>query len=438
MNIVLLSGGSGKRLWPLSNDVRSKQFLRIFEEEDGIRSSMAQRVFNALKKAAPEAKITVAAPKNQLSILNNQLDGNVSISKEPTRRDTFPAIALASFYLRDRMKVREEDVAIFLPVDPYVKPDFFTAVKRLGELAANDDYNIMLMGIAPIHPTSKYGYIFPEDSKEVSKVKFFREKPDEKTAAEYIKNGALWNSGVFAMKLSYITEKSREILGVGSYSELYDNYEKAEAVSFDYAVVEKEKSIGVLRYKGEWKDLGTWNTLTEVMNESIGDVTLAEDTKNVHAINELDVPLLVKGIENAVVVASANGILVADKKTSGYIKPYVEKLPQEVRYTEKSWGDFKILDIGKDSLTIKVVLNPGHSMHYHRHRYRDEVWTVTEGEGIATINGKRREVSAGDIMEIPRKTPHKIEAKTQLSVIEVQLGKDITVEDKEKLHTGAQ
>ncbi|MBO6178421.1 MAG: cupin domain-containing protein [Selenomonadaceae bacterium] len=431
MQIVLLSGGSGKRLWPLSNDIRSKQFLRIFED-NGEFSSMIQKIFADIKKAAPKANITIAAPKKQLSVLINQCGKDISVSKEPVRRDTFPAIALASLYLTDIKKADKDEVAVFMPVDPYVELDFFAAVKKLGEIAETGDKNIMLMGIAPTYPSAKYGYIFPKTNDEISEVNFFKEKPDEETAAQYIKEGALWNSGVFAMKLSYITEKAEEILKVKSYEELYENYADISPISFDYAVVEREKSVGVLRYNGEWKDLGTWNTLTEVMEKSLGDVTLA-DTKNVHAINELDVPLLVTGIKDAVVVASANGILVSDKKTSSYIKPYVEKFPQEVRYTEKSWGDFKIMDTGENSLTIKVILNPGHGMHYHRHFYRDEVWTVTEGEGVATINGKKREVSAGDVMEIPRKTPHKLDAVTRLSVIEVQLGEDITVEDKEKL-----
>lgn len=433
MHIVLLSGGSGKRLWPLSNDVRSKQFLRIFEEENGEFSSMIQRVYNDVKKTIPDVKITIAAPKKQLSILNNQIGVNCSVSKEPLRRDTFPAISLASFYLKDVLQIDLNEVVVFMPVDPYVNFDFFASVKRLGEIAETSENNIMLMGIKPTVPTSKYGYIFPKTDEEISEVSYFKEKPDLETAKEYLKQNALWNSGVFAMKLSYIIEKSRNILKVNTYRELYKNYAQIKPISFDYAVVEQEKKIGVLRYSGEWKDLGTWQTLTEVIDNAVGNVTFAKDTKNVHAVNELDVPLLVNGIKDAVVVASANGILVSDKKLSGYIKEYVEKFPQEIRYTEKSWGDFKIMDVGEKSLTIKVILNPGEKMSYHYHNHRDEIWTVTEGEGIAKIDGKKREVSAGDVLEIKRKIPHTIEAKTQLSITEVQIGEDITIEDKVKI-----
>lgn len=433
LHIVLLSGGSGKRLWPLSNDVRSKQFLRIFKEDSGEYSSMIQRVYNDIRKAIPLGGVTIAAPKKQLSILNNQIGVNCSISKEPFRRDTFPAIALASFYLKDILQVSLDEIVVFLPVDPYVNFDFFLSVKRLGEIAKTSENNIMLMGIKPTYPSAKYGYIFPETFNEISKVNYFKEKPDEETAKEYLKQNALWNSGVFAMKLSYVIKKSEEILNVKTYQNLYDNFEKIMPISFDYAVVEKEEKIGVLRYNGEWKDLGTWNTLTEVMNSALGDVTFAKNVENVHAINELDMPLLVSGIKNAVVVASANGILVSDKNESSYIKPYVEKFPQEVRYTEKSWGDFKILDVGENSLTIKIILNCGHKLSYHYHNHRNEIWTVTDGEGVVKIDGKKREISAGDIIEIKRKIPHTVSAKTRLSIIEVQIGDDISIEDKVKI-----
>lgn len=433
LHIVLLSGGSGKRLWPLSNDVRSKQFLRIFEDGNGNFFSMIQRIFKDIKDTVPNAKITVAAPQKQLSVLKNQIGLDISVSVEPDRRDTFPAIALASFYLRDTLHVNTDETVVFLPVDPYVNTDFFKRVAKLAEVAQNSDNNIMLMGINPTHNTSKYGYIFPKTKDEVSEVKYFKEKPDEETAAKYIAEGAVWNSGVFAMKLSYIVKKSQDILSVKNYAELYNGYSNIEPISFDYAVVENEKKIGVLRYSGQWKDLGTWNTLTEVMNNTLGNVTLADNVKNTSVINELDTPLLVTGVNNAVVVASPNGILVADKKISGYIKPYVEKFPQEVRYTEKSWGDFRILDIGENSLTIKVILNPTNKMSYHYHNNRDEIWTITEGEGVAVINGKKREVSTGDIIEIRRTVPHTIQAKTRLSIMEVQIGKDISIEDKVKL-----
>ena len=180
MQIVLLSGGSGKRLWPLSNDIRSKQFLRIFED-NGEFSSMIQKIFADIKKAAPKANITIAAPKKQLSVLINQCGKDISVSKEPVRRDTFPAIALASLYLTDIKKADKDEVAVFMPVDPYVELDFFAAVKKLGEIAETGDKNIMLMGIAPTYPSAKYGYIFPKTNDEISEVNFFKEKPDEKT-----------------------------------------------------------------------------------------------------------------------------------------------------------------------------------------------------------------------------------------------------------------
>ena len=162
MNIILLSGGSGKRLWPLSNEIRSKQFIKIFKTENGYES-MVQRVFRQIRKVDRGAKVTVATSKTQVSALHNQLGGNVGISVEPCRRDTFPAIALASAYLHDIQGVSGEEAVVVCPVDPYVEDDYFAALNRLGELARSGEANLALMGIQPTYPSEKYGYIIPVD-----------------------------------------------------------------------------------------------------------------------------------------------------------------------------------------------------------------------------------------------------------------------------------
>ncbi|MBQ2349184.1 MAG: mannose-1-phosphate guanylyltransferase, partial [Clostridia bacterium] len=196
MNIVLLSGGSGKRLWPLSNDIRSKQFIKIFKTEDGTYESMVQRVYRQIKKIDTDAKITIATSKTQVSSIYNQLGENVGISVEPCRRDTFPAIALATAYLADVQEVDPEEPVIICPVDPYVEDDYFEALKKLGEQAAKGEANLVLMGIEPTYPSEKYGYIIPESQDNVSSVSTFKEKPDANTAKSYIEKGALWNGGV--------------------------------------------------------------------------------------------------------------------------------------------------------------------------------------------------------------------------------------------------
>lgn len=433
MNIILLSGGSGKRLWPLSNDIRSKQFIKIFKNENGEYESMLQRVYGQLKSIDSEASITIATSKSQVSSIKNQLGDNVSISVEPCRRDTFPAIALATVYLHDILGIDENEVVIVSPVDPYVGNEYFAAFKQLEELAKEEDRNLVLMGIEPTYPSEKYGYIIPTSKAQVSKVTMFKEKPSADIAADYIVDGGLWNGGVFAYKLKYVLEKVKAEINYTDYYDLYSKYEQLTKTSFDYAVVEKEPNIKVLRFNGMWKDLGTWNTLTEAMESvSVGEAILNESCYNTHVINELDLPVLCMGLSNIVVATSPDGILVSKKEQSSYIKPYVEKFDKPVMYAEKSWGEFKVIDIAKESLTIKITLNKGHKMNYHSHAKRDEVWTIIQGQGKTIVEGIEQYVKPGDVITIEAGCKHTIIAETDLKIIEVQLGKEISVHDKEK------
>lgn len=433
MNIILLSGGSGKRLWPLSNDIRSKQFIKIFKTENGDYESMVQRVYRQIRAMDETATVTIATSKTQVSAIHNQLSENVNVCVEPTRKDTFPAIALATAYLHDVLGVSRDDSVVVCPVDPYVNEDYFAAVKRLSDMAKEGSSNLILMGIEPTYPSEKYGYIIPGDKEEVSPVVAFKEKPDLQKAKEYLSQGALWNGGVFAYRLSYVLKKTEELIGFSDYQKLFDGYKDLNKISFDYAVVEKEPDIQVLRFGGQWKDMGTWNTLTEAMEEpSIGEVMLNESCENVHVVNELDVPVLCMGLKNMVVSASAEGILVSDKEQSSYIKPFVDKISQQIMFAEKSWGSFRVLDVEEESMTIKVILNPGHKMNYHSHEHRNEIWNVIAGNGKAILNGREQTVKPGDVLYMPAGCRHTIIADTELKVIESQLGRDITVQDKIK------
>ncbi len=433
MNIVLLSGGSGKRLWPLSNDIRSKQFIKIFKTENNEYESMVQRVYRQIKSVDADATITIATSKSQVSAIHNQLGENVGISIEPCRRDTFPAIALATMYLIDVLKVDPEESVVICPVDPYVEDDYFEALKALSQQSDKGEANLVLMGIEPTYPSEKYGYIIPESAEQTSFVSNFKEKPTEEVAKEYIKQGALWNGGVFAYKLKYMLQKAHELIDFVDYQDLFQKYDSLTKISFDYAVVEKEDRIQVQRFHGMWKDLGTWNTLTEAMEESIVGKGVANDTcEGVHILNELDVPVLAMGLRDVVISASPEGILVSDKEQSSYIKPYVDRFEQQVMFAEKSWGSYRVMDVENESLTIKVTLNPGHCMNYHSHQNRDEVWVVLSGTGEAIVDGWKREIRAGDVVQMPRESKHTVIAKTELKLIEVQLGEAITVEDKVK------
>ena len=482
MNIILLSGGSGKRLWPLSNDIRSKQFIKIFRKDDGTYESMVQRMYRMIRTVDPDAAVTIATSKTQVSAINNQLGEDVGVSIEPCRRDTFPAIALATAYLADVMHVPTDEAVVVCPVDPYVEEDYFAALKTLCERAASGGANLVLMGMEPTYPSEKYGYIMIEESAcrqgddltssqklwraslpdEVSyesgnatlgnererllggclnqpqgasfaKVSDFKEKPDLETAKSYLAQGALWNGGVFAYKLSYVLDKAHELIDFTDYNDLFAKYETLTRISFDYAVVEKESSIEVMRFSGQWKDLGTWNTLTEAMEEPvIGEAVLNDKCEDVHVINELNVPVLAMGIKNAVICASAQGILVSDKEQSSYIKPFVDKIDDRIMFSEKSWGSYRVIAVEEGSMTVMVTLNPGHGMHYHSHKLRDEVWTVISGTGTAFIDDETIPVRPGDVLTMKAGQKHKVEAETELKIIEVQIGDEISVHDKVK------
>ena len=430
MNIILLSGGSGKRLWPLSNDVRSKQFIKLFKNNDEYES-MVQRVYRQITTVDAETKITIATSRSQASAI--QLGEKASICVEPCRRDTFPAIALAAAYLHDELGVDEREAVVVCPVDPYVDNSYYEAVKTLQELAEKGSANLTLMGIEPTYPSEKYGYIIPESGENVSKVKEFKEKPDMETAKKYLLQNALWNAGIFAFKLGYLLDKAHSMISFEDYRDLFKKYDTLKKISFDYAVVEKESSIQVLRYSGDWKDVGTWNMMAEVMaDKSKGKATLDETCQNTNVVNELNIPVLCMGCKDMIIAASGDGILIADKERSGYMKPYVEKMVTEDMYAEKSWGTYTVMDVQPGSMTIKISMKAGEKMSYHMHSEREEVWTVVSGKGKAIVDDREKILCTGDVITISAGCKHTVEAITALDMIEVQIGNEISAADKTK------
>lgn len=460
MNYILLSGGSGKRLWPLSNEIRSKQFIKILKKDDGNYESMVQRVYRQIKHVDNDANITIATSNAQVPTLKNQLGDNINISIEPCRRDTFPAIVLACMYLKDVKKVDINDTVLISPVDPYVDDDYFKTLKELDEKMKLSSNNIGLIGIKPTYPSEKYGYIVLRDNvganacgarlcrgehcEPVSMVvDKFIEKPSEADAKNLIENGALWNGGVFCFKLKYIIDKAHELIDFTNYKDLYDKYDSLTKISFDYAIVEKEKNIDVVKYDGEWKDIGTWNTLTEVMTDkTIGNVIIDNKSNNSNVINELNIPIIAMGLNDIVVAASADGIFVSDKNESSYNKPLVEKLDNRPMYEERAWGDFKIIDMFSQennssndsckSLVKHLFIKSGSSLSYQKHNHRSEVWTIIAGKGNLILNDVTKKVTVGDVIYIKNGDWHSLKADSDLHFIEVQLGDEISEFDIER------
>jgi mannose-1-phosphate guanylyltransferase len=324
MQIILLSGGSGKRLWPLSNNARSKQFLPLLQTPSGEVESMVQRVVRQIGESRLSGKITIATNSSQHDIIINQLGDNVDIVTEPERRDTFPAIALASGYLSMAKECSNDEVVVIMPCDPYTETEYFDVIADMVAAVERNEADMVLMGITPTYPSTKFGYVVPvaEDcGKSVLRVKRFTEKPDTKRAEELLAEGAFWNGGVFAFRLGYMVDILEKYIKADSFVELRNRYGELPKISFDYEVAEKAESVAVVPFNGKWKDLGTWNSLTEELSSTaIGNALLGEQAENTHVINELGIPVFCNGVKDIVVAGSPDGILVCGKECSENIK----------------------------------------------------------------------------------------------------------------------
>lgn len=446
MQLVLLSGGSGKRLWPLSNNARSKQFLPLLEKEDGTMESMVQRVVRQARLANLTHEITLATNASQLDIITNQLGDSVSVVTEPERRDTFPAIALAASYLKLAKQCPEDEVVVIMPCDPYTELGYFETIGKMVECVKADVADLVLMGIQPTYPSEKYGYIVPANNSSDScnpclykRVSRFTEKPSVAKAEELLKENAYWNGGVFAFRLGYMMNIVRKYITSDSFEDTRARYSEFPKISFDYEVAEKAESVAVVPFNGEWKDLGTWNTLTDELHKPvIGNAVMGVHFENIHVINELlQNPIFVDGLKDVVVAACPDGILVCSKEHSEEIKKSVENLTPRPMYEERRWGTYRVLDDsycadGRHSLTKSITLKEGKNISYQIHHNRSETWTFVQGEGIFVLDGQEQNVKAGDTVVIPVEHWHAIKALTELTFIEVQSGNPLIEEDIER------
>lgn len=435
MKIILLSGGSGTRLWPLSNDSRAKQFLKVLRnEQTGELESMVQRVYRQLLQVVNKEDMIVATNAAQVDMLKNQI-GDIPLVIEPERRDTFPAIALACSYLSSHLDMREDEIVGVVSVDAFVDVAFYKKVKELEQLLYETEAEIGLLGIKPTYNSSKYGYLIPSKHESFMHVARFVEKPSEEVAEDLIMSGAYWNSGVFAFRLKLILDKLDERNFSTQFDEVYTQFSGLPKNSFDYEIVEHLNHIVALTYDDYWKDLGTWNTLTEEMSQHIiGNGGMSEDCSNTHIVNELDLPVKVLGVSNAVVAVSADGILVTDKPSSSKMKEMLhEGLFSRPMFEERRWGWYRVLDFTKtddrEVLTKRLFIEAGKNLSYQFHQYRSEVWTVISGEAIFIIDGKRQKVLPGDVLQIPVRAKHSLMAIQDTEIIEVQMGESLVEED---------
>ena len=403
--------------------------------------SMVHRVVRQVREANLTDEITLATNASQLDIITNQLGDQVSVVTEPERRDTFPAIALAASYLCLAKNCQDDEVVVIMPCDPYTEIGYFEAIGRMVECVKQDVAELVLMGITPTYPSAKYGYVVPEiknSDASYHKVARFTEKPTVPVAEDILKQNAFWNGGVFAFRLGYMMDIVRKYMSSDSFEDTRARYSEFPKISFDYEVAEKAQSVAVVPYTGEWKDLGTWNTLTdEFKQHTIGNAVLGPKCENTHIINELQNPIFVDGLKDVVVAACPDGILVCAKKETENIKKYVENLTPRPMYEERRWGTYKVLDDtiyadGNHALTKSITLRPGKNISYQIHHHRAETWTFVQGEGIFVLDGVEQHVKAGDTVHIPVEHYHALKALTELTFIEVQCGNPLIEEDIER------
>lgn len=436
MYYVLLSGGSGKRLWPLSNDARPKQYLKLVNREINSMEhcSMLQRVWEQLETAGMRENTVIIAGEEQTELIYSQVK-DARLVTEPMRRDTFAAVLLSCAYLAGCRGVSPDDYVTIMPVDPYTEGAYFETVKQLETVMRLSGAEVGLMGVVPTYPAVKYGYILPGEERDgYFEVRGFAEKPDAEKAEQLFGQGALWNCGVFCVRIGEMLKKAESCGVPTDYEGMCQAYERLPKTSFDYEVLEKAKKLAMVRFQGFWKDLGTWDALADQMNtDIIGARVAMEECENTQVINELNVPVVVMGTKGLVVVTSQDGILVTEKTHVEKVKEVTGALELTPRFEERRWGTLETLDhtktAGISTLTRKIRIYDGMTSSYHYHENRDEIWTVLNGSGELILEGNKIPLSAGKAICIRKNQRHAVKAFHDFEYIEIHVGTAVGNED---------
>lgn len=329
MRMIVLSGGKGKRLWPLSHPSFPKQFIRLFDDGKGQLESILQRNLRLLQTVTVADHIFVSSVASQYDLLTAQIPKEISIILDPYGRDTFPAIALACAYLYTEKGMTLEEIVCFSPADLYVEETFYQDILQLERMIDWTRTSVVLTGVEPTGPLDKYGYIIPgqpESNMKIYPVERFIEKPDMELARDLISRHALWNSGVFVFPLGFVIEHLKAYGFPTDYRELREKYHRLPKISFDYAILEKTRNIQVMTYGGQWFDVGSWEQMMQLLNtSSIGSKIICHQTHGSYVINTSSLPLIVIGVSNLLIAVSDQGILIADKTKTDKVKTLLDR-----------------------------------------------------------------------------------------------------------------
>lgn len=430
MRLVLLCGGSGTRLRPLSNPVRSKPFLDLLPAPGGGRESMVRRLCRQLDEAGMLSSALFVIRRDQTALLRNRIGGSGLVVPEPARRGTYLAAALAASYIHSVLAAEPDEIVCVMPADPLVDDAFFRTIARLPDALGQSGANLALIGAVPAQPSDQYGYIVPEGAVPPgghAAVRRFAEKPAAPEAERLIRAGALWNCGVFAFRLDYLLG-SMAVRGLpADYGRLQELYDGLTADSFDREIAERERRAVVLRHDGLWRDLGSWASLADELGSAVvGPGTLAGDSRGSHIVNELHIPIHVLGVRNIIAAAGPDGILVADKAASGRGRDLPPPAGRPM-YGEYGWGVRRVIhadahgDGGRTIALAKLV--PGAVRRMPEEPVAGVLIAVLAGEGrLLRRDGSAGALRPGAAALMAGSEPFALQTDSGMELIEAHFG----------------
>ena len=452
---LIMCGGAGTRLWPASREVRPKQFLPLF----GPRSTFQDTILRVSEAALFDRPIVITNAAYRFMVVEQlvEIGFEADILLEPTRRDSGPAIAAGAAFAKTRS---EDAVVLALAADHVVRDnEAFVAACREA-LPAAEGGRIVTFGVRPERAATEYGYISPGEpvSGKVQALKKFVEKPDPATAAEYIKAGYLWNSGNFMFRAAVLLDEYRA-MDAQSVQAITDAVAKAgrdlgfvtldpaafasaKAISIDYAVMEKTARAAVVPVACGWSDVGSWHAVWELSSKddqgnAAQGPAVFEDSRNCNVSTDKALVAL-EGVDDLVVVATQDAVLVSRQKDAGGLKRLVAKLknvaPQlteEHLKVHRPWGSYQSVDMGERHQVKRIIVKPGGRLSLQKHHHRSEHWIVVRGTARVTVNEDVKIVHENESIYIPIGAVHRLEnpGKISLELIEVQTGSYLGEDD---------
>lgn len=450
MKIILLAGGSGTRLWPVSRKSYPKQFLTL-----GDSKTLFQKTIQRFLKLFQPEDFLIITNQEYIHIVKDQVeqihpDLSRQILLEPERKNTAPAIALGLKFLQERGQLEENECILVTASDHLISPeDLFLEKIKLAQPIAKAGFHITF-GVWPQKPATGYGYIkFRKSGLDCLDVEHFIEKPSLKKAQEYLESGEyLWNTGIFLFHvktlLKELTAYAPEIVSQmdGSFQEMYQDFLKMPSISIDYALMEKSNLTKVIPLNLTWSDIGSWDSVFEVsekdqnQNVKIGNVYDLE-TKNCLIMGGKRLITTIN-LENLLVIDTEDALLVAKKGESQKIKAILEALQEthkkeinEHRTMQRPWGSYTILEEGERYKIKRILVRPSQKLSLQLHYHRSEHWIVVRGTAKVTLVDKESLLHENESLFVPKSTMHRLEnpGKVPLELIEVQVGEYVGEDD---------